>query len=206
MLRTTKHTMRALALSGLLVLTSGVTKVSAQGGASAQPDSAAIVSEFPLALVYRGIALFVSNDYEGAINAFQGYLDRAEKDADTASVNAMLREAWIHQYPLSLVYEGYARYLTDDVPGAITSWQRYIELASTPDTADVRLLIARVLVPADELAKVEISMRSYLDHEFRDITRALSVRTDLAVSEEELSRVRNSKATSSAALRVVPQK
>ena len=205
MLRTSKHTMRALALSGLLALTGGLTQVSAQTGASEQPDSAAIVSEFPLALVYRGIGLYEAKDYQAAIDAFQGYLDRAGKDADTASVNQLLREAWIHEYPLSLVYEGHAFYAVHDVARAINSWRRYIEIATTPDTADVRKLIDQTLIPEDVMAKLEISVRSYMDHEFREITRALSVRTDLAVSEEELSRVRGSKARATE-MRVVPQK
>jgi hypothetical protein len=206
MLRMSKQTMRALALSGLLVLTSGWAKVSAQSGASVESDSAAVVAEFPLVLVYNGWMRFILGDYERAITVWQEYLDRREKDADTASVNAMMNEAWIRLHPLWLVYDGFYKQQANDIAGALASWERYIEIAGTPDTADVRRLIARTLVPEDELAKLEISVRSYLDHEFREVTRALSVRTDLAVSEDELRRVRNSKAVRASELRVVPQK
>ncbi len=154
MLRTLQYTMRALVLAGLLVLTSGVARALAQSGMPAESDSAKFVAEFPLALVYQGIARFGADDYDGAIAAWQGYLDRAGKDADTASINLMMHEAWVREYPLALVYEGLARYHADDVAGAVASWERYIKvrLAQGPDAAEVKRLIEGVLVPEDEMA------------------------------------------------------
>ena len=154
MLRTLQYTMRALVLSGLLVLTSGAAEALAQSSMPAESDSAKFVNEFPVALVYQGIARFGAEDYDGAIAAWQGYLDRVGKDADTASINSMMHEAWVREYPLALVYEGLARYNAGDVTSAVASWDRYIKirLAQGPDASEVKRLIERSLAPEDEMA------------------------------------------------------
>jgi len=111
----------------------------------AKVDSATFVKQFPVALVYEGIARFNLKDYDRAIAAFDQYLKTGDTNADTASVKAMIHEAWIHQFPLALIYEGYGRYLSKDVAGAVTAWNRYIELQPKGDSVWVRDLIAGAL-------------------------------------------------------------
>jgi hypothetical protein len=155
MRRTIGGTARALVVAGLFLLMCLVSPVSAQSGSSV--EDSAFFKEFPLALVYRGVALYAAKDYEGALNAWQGYLARAGNDADSAGVSELIRDAWVHAYPLSLVYDSHARHEAGDIVGAIASLERYIELAPAgEDTAAVRQVIVKVLIPEQEMAKISV--------------------------------------------------
>ena len=103
------------------------------------------MKQFPVALVYEGIAQFNAKDYDSAVAAFDQYLKSGDTNADTASVKAMIHEAWIHEYPLALIYEGYGRYLQNDIAAAVTALNRYIELEPKGDTTWVRGMIKEVL-------------------------------------------------------------
>jgi tetratricopeptide (TPR) repeat protein len=148
-------TARALVVAALFLLTCLISPAAAQSGSS---EETTFFKEYPLALVYRGVALYAGKDYEGAIAAWQGYL-AASNESDSAGVNELIREAWVHAYPLSLVYDSYARHEAGDIVGAIVSLERYIELASAgEDTAAVRQTIVKVLIPEQEMAKISVGV------------------------------------------------
>ncbi|MBI4499913.1 MAG: hypothetical protein HY700_02010 [Gemmatimonadetes bacterium] len=197
MLQTTKFGIRMVALIGALALAGGVGNALAQDATArtlraafaqsapaAEIDSATFIRTYPLALVYRGLAQFAAKDYQGAIESWQEYLARAGGDVDTASVNDLIREAWIREYPLSLVYEGIGRYVGKDVAGAVTAWSRYIELAPDGDTTAVRSLINDALVPRADLASIEISVARFLKDELPQIIAALDIRNRLLLAEK----------------------
>jgi tetratricopeptide (TPR) repeat protein len=153
---------QALVLAGLLILGSGATSASAQNGSVHHEDTLAFITEFPMVLVYRGLALYDAEDFDGAINAWQRYLDLAGKGADSAGVTALIREAWIREYPMSLLYEGYALYAAKDIPGAVASWTRYIELAPEgEDTTAIRQMIVQARVPEEDVAKAELKRKPW---------------------------------------------
>ena len=183
MLRTIKKGIRVLAVLALILATAGGA-VFAQTGANRTADSAALVNEFPMALVYHGVTLFANQDYEGAINAWEQYLKRNEPGADTVRVQELIREAWIRQYPLSLVYDGYARYVSNDLAGAIDAWERYIDLAPAgEDTAAVRSMIVNVLVPEQDLAKLSVHVTWFVNHDLQEINDVLSSSAVFASAE-----------------------
>src|SRR6185436_16942684 len=107
----------------------------AQQDVNSRADSA-FVRENPLALVYRGIARFAGNDYQGAADEWQRYLVIAGPGADTASVNKLIHEALTRQFPGLLVYEALAQAKGGDADAAVRSLERYQELAGAgEDTA-----------------------------------------------------------------------
>src|SRR5262245_59660060 len=119
----------ALALAGTVALSGGAGAQSIGGSkGSAELDSAAFVKQFPLALAYEGVARYYARDYAGAVEALEQYLATGDTNADSVSVRGMIQEAWIHQYPMALIYEGLGRYMANDAGGAIASWTRYLEL------------------------------------------------------------------------------
>jgi hypothetical protein len=152
-MRTTGHTLRAFLVVALFLLGCFVSRASAQNRPASQ-DSA-FFGEFPLAWVYRGVALYTAKDYEGAIKAWQNYLPHAANGRDSTGVDELIRDAWMHAYPMSLVYDGYARYLDKDFAGAIAALELYIQLAPAgTDTVAIRQVIVQRLVPAQEMEKV----------------------------------------------------
>jgi hypothetical protein len=166
------------ALMVILGLTLSMTGAAAQSPSS---DSAEFVRQYPMALVYQGIGLYEARDYEGAIKAWEEYVGRTENPADTTGLGDLIRDAWIRQYPLSLVYEGYGRYLANDVVGAVASWERYIELAPAgEDTVAVRQMIARILIPDEVMAHVGKQVSWFVEHEVPEIMNALNGTSNLA--------------------------
>jgi hypothetical protein len=169
--------LRALALMAGLAL-AGTAGAVAQSTAT---DSAEFVREFPMALVYQGIGLYQAGNYEGAITAWEEYVSRMHEPADTVGLGDLIRDAWIRQYPLSLVYDGYARYVANDIAGAVGSLERYIELAPAgEDTVQVREMIGRLLVPDETLARVNEQVSWFIKHELPGIMDALDGTVGLA--------------------------
>ena len=202
---------RALAVTGLFLLSCLVSPAWGQGREQVLEDSA-FFREFPLALVYRGVALYAAKDYEGAIAAWQGYLARAGNDSDSAGVNELIRDAWVHAYPLSLVYDSYARHEAGDIVGAIASLERYIEMAPPgEDTAAVRQMIVKVLIPEQEMAKISVDVSWFVDHELRQIVEDLNPPATFATSgmdrkrSAELRSLKRKQSFQPAAYRVVKQ-
>jgi hypothetical protein len=153
MRRTISHALRAMFVATLFSLGGLVSRASAQAP-SAGEDST-FFRTYPMAWVYRGVALYTAKDYERAISAWHTYLPRALNQADSAGADALIRDAWVHLYPMALYYDGYARYVNYDIGGAINSLEQYIELAPAgTDTASIRQVIVKVLIPEQDLAKL----------------------------------------------------
>jgi len=158
---------RFLALSGLIALAGGASPALAQKGGRQQMDSISFVRAFPLAFVYEGVARFRTQDYQGAINAWEEYLRHVGKEADTASLNWMIHEALIQAYPEALVYEGLARLNGGDPDGAIRAWERFQELAPAgSDTATVAMVKERVFFETYPMARLYQGVQFYLAHEY----------------------------------------
>ncbi len=105
----------------------------------------AFLREFPDALVYRGVMLFSQGDYQEAARAWEQYLEVAPPDADTVSVNAMIEEAFIREFPDALLYKGLSLFNGGEYQGAVDALERYLELAPPEaDRASVRAMIEKV--------------------------------------------------------------
>jgi len=129
-------------------------------------DSTTFVHQFPEAYLYEGVARFWEKDYLGAARAWEQYLAKAGRHADTASVNLIIREALIQAYPETLLYEGVALLKAGDTLGAIRAWERLHELAPAgTDTAVVRQLTENVFFQAYPLARLYQGVAYYLANE-----------------------------------------
>ena len=157
---------RASVFVGLLTFVSpgGLT---AQSRSDRAADSVTFVNEFPLALVYEGVARFTTGDFQGAIDVWEGYLARRERGADTMSVREMIHEAFVRQNPMALVYEGLSRHEAGDMTGAIGAWERFIELAPPgSDTVSVRELTRDVFVREYPMALLYWGTQLYVARNF----------------------------------------
>lgn len=152
----------------LLALNIGIASSAfAQGGAVPQSDSA-FVREYPLALVYRGVARFEDADYQAAAEDWQMYLRLAGKDADSASVNVLIHEAYTRQFPGLLVYEALSQAAGGDPDGAVRSLERYQELAGDDaDTINTQAMAETVFFLAYPMARLYQGVAFYLAGDYR---------------------------------------
>lgn len=182
---------RFLTLGALIAMMGWASPTLAQHSGQNKLDSIAFVREFPLALVYEGIARFRSNDFQGAIDVWEEYLQRAGKGADTASVNWMVHEALIHAYPAALVYEGLALAKGGDPDGAIRAWERYQDLGiDGSDTASVRKMTEQLFFETYPLARFYQGVLFYLSYEYERAAEAWELYLANGASRKERSHVR----------------
>jgi hypothetical protein len=157
---------RFLALGGLIALAGGVSPALAQTGGRQR-------FEFPVAFVYEGISQFRIKDYQGAISSWERYLQRSDKDADTASISWMIHQAVIQAYPEALVYEDLARINRGD-----------------PDGATVARLPERVFFETYPVARLYQGVQFYLAHQYDRASGSWEKFLVSCVTEPERAQVR----------------
>lgn len=186
-----------LAMSGLIALTGVATPAAAQNGGKKQAlDSAALVNQFPEALVYEGIARVWQKDYAGAIEAWEQYLAKAGNDADTSTIHKLIREAFVLAYPEALLYEGVALVKGGDTLGAIRAWERLQDLAPDgTDTSVVRQLTEGVFFQAYPMARLYQGIAYYLGNDYRRAITAWETYLALGATEKERTDVQRLIAT-----------